>query len=55
MVLLKPQVFGSPYIINAYLVVKGSKVTALLEDVLFGDVWICSGQSSMEFTAVYGR
>ena len=52
MVLLKPQVFGGPYAINAYSVVKGSKVTASLEDVLFGDVWICSGQSNMEFTVI---
>lgn len=24
--------------------------TIMLEDVLFGDVWICSGQSNMQFT-----
>lgn len=24
--------------------------TVSLKDVLFGDVWVCSGQSNMEFT-----
>ena len=24
--------------------------TIMLEDILFGDVWICSGQSNMQFT-----
>ena len=28
----------------------GSLVTITLHDVLFGDVWICSGQSNMEMT-----
>jgi len=27
----------------------GTKVTIILNDVLFGDVWLCSGQSNMEF------
>ena len=52
MVLLKPQVFSGPYTTNAYLVVKGSKVTASQEDILFGDVLICRGQGNMEFTVV---
>ena len=28
----------------------GTLVTIALHDVLFGDVWICSGQSNMQFT-----
>ena len=28
----------------------GTLVTITLHDVLFGDVWICSGQSNMELT-----
>jgi sialate O-acetylesterase len=28
----------------------GSLVTITIHDVLFGDVWICSGQSNMQFT-----
>ncbi len=28
----------------------GTLVTITLHDVLFGDVWICSGQSNMEMT-----
>ena len=27
----------------------GTKETIMLNDVLFGDVWVCSGQSNMEF------
>jgi sialate O-acetylesterase len=28
----------------------GTVVTIILHDVLFGDVWVCSGQSNMQFT-----
>ena len=28
----------------------GTLVTITIHDVLFGDVWICSGQSNMQFT-----
>ena len=31
------------------LVVKGKRNAVILEDVLVGDVWICSGQSNMEW------
>lgn len=37
---------GGPY----QLLVKGQKNTVTIEDVLMGEVWICSGQSNMEFT-----
>jgi sialate O-acetylesterase len=43
-VLLKPEIAGGPY----QLAIKG-KNTIVLDDVLIGDVWVCSGQSNMEF------
>jgi sialate O-acetylesterase len=36
---------GGPY----QLVVKGKKNTVTFDDVLTGEVWICSGQSNMEW------
>lgn len=43
-VLLKSESAGGPY----KIVVKG-KNTIILDDVLIGDIWVCSGQSNMEF------
>ncbi|MBX3239935.1 MAG: beta galactosidase jelly roll domain-containing protein [Chitinophagaceae bacterium] len=37
---------GRPYT----LIVKGKKNTITLDDVLIGEVWICSGQSNMQWT-----
>lgn len=37
---------GGPYTIT----IKGSSTTVKLTDVLFGDVWLCSGQSNMAFS-----
>ena len=45
---LKPHRYGGPYVIKASSFVNGTRVGASLRDVLFGDVWICSGQSNME-------
>lgn len=42
---LDPEVAGGPY----QLIVKGNN-TITIGDVLFGDVWVCSGQSNMEWT-----
>jgi len=41
---LKPMVFGGPY--DMTISDKGS--TIKLENILIGDVWVCSGQSNME-------
>ncbi len=42
---LKPETAGGPY----ELTVKG-KNTIAIKDVLVGEVWLCSGQSNMEFS-----
>ncbi len=42
-ILLPPQKAGGPY----NLILKG-KNEIKLEDILFGDVWVCSGQSNMD-------
>jgi sialate O-acetylesterase len=36
---------GGPYV----LTIKGRNETKIFSDVLFGEVWLCSGQSNMEF------
>lgn len=41
---------GGPYNITATSKVDNVMKTITLEDVLFGDVWVCSGQSNMQFT-----
>lgn len=43
MIVLAPQKAGGPY----QMTLKGNN-TILLKDILFGDVWLCSGQSNME-------
>ncbi|OQV19868.1 Sialate O-acetylesterase [Hypsibius exemplaris] len=40
---------GGPYVIHASSVVAKSPVDIKIRSVLFGDVWLCSGQSNMEF------
>lgn len=45
MVVLTPEVAGGPF----KLTVKG-KNTITLNDILIGEVWVCSGQSNMEWT-----
>ncbi|CAH1269674.1 SIAE [Branchiostoma lanceolatum] len=56
-VTLDPMKAGGPYNITAIQHFKG--VTPLeairkLFDVMFGDVWVCSGQSNMQFTVMMG-
>jgi sialate O-acetylesterase len=46
MVRLSPLKAGGPYELS----VKGAKNTLTFADVLAGDVWVCSGQSNMEWT-----
>lgn len=46
-VVLSPTDAGGPHTITASSENYGN---ASLQDVLFGDVWICSGQSNMQFT-----
>jgi sialate O-acetylesterase len=36
------------------LLVEGANSKVVLQDVLIGEVWICSGQSNMEYTANWG-
>lgn len=45
-VVLKPVAFGGPFELNISCVRSGKIV---LKNVLVGDVWICSGQSNMEW------
>ena len=49
-VTLDSQDAGGPYTIMASSKVGNTTSSVSLEDVLFGDVWVCSGQSNMEFT-----
>lgn len=42
---LPPQPAGGPYDIK----ISGKKDIIILKNILFGDVWLCSGQSNMEY------
>ena len=44
-VVLSPMAYGGPYPLE----IRGRWNTVHIADVLVGDVWICSGQSNMEF------
>jgi sialate O-acetylesterase len=46
LIYLKPERAGGPF----RLIVSGTKEKIVIDDVLIGDVWICSGQSNMSFT-----
>ncbi|XP_065890232.1 sialate O-acetylesterase-like isoform X1 [Dysidea avara] len=46
MVTMDPTQEGGPHVITA----TAGDLTLTLNDVLFGDVWMCSGQSNMQFT-----
>ena len=45
---LRPQRYGGPNVIEASSIVNTKRVTATLKNVMFGDVWMCAGQSNME-------
>lgn len=44
-VILKPMAAGGPYVMN----ISSGKESIDYHDVMVGEVWICSGQSNMEF------
>ncbi len=42
---LKPEIYGGPFVLE----IVGSNIINI-KDVYIGEVWVCSGQSNMEFT-----
>ncbi len=44
-VMLNPMTYGGPYTLE----VRGKKNVLVKENILIGDVWLCSGQSNMEW------
>ncbi|XP_057604056.1 sialate O-acetylesterase isoform X2 [Hippopotamus amphibius kiboko] len=50
MVVLDPVKPGGPYEVMAQQTVGRKNFTLRVHDVLFGDVWLCSGQSNMQMT-----
>lgn len=50
MVVLDPMKAGGPYELMAQQTTEIMNNTVFVRDVLFGDVWICSGQSNMQMT-----
>ncbi|XP_053125723.1 sialate O-acetylesterase isoform X2 [Hemicordylus capensis] len=49
-IVLNPMPAGGPYEIVIWHQDNGEMTNVTLEDVYFGDVWLCSGQSNMEMT-----
>ncbi|XP_053546455.1 sialate O-acetylesterase [Bombina bombina] len=49
-VILDPVSHGGPYWLLAQQHYKEEDTNITLHDILFGDVWLCSGQSNMEMT-----
>ncbi|XP_048368636.1 sialate O-acetylesterase isoform X4 [Sphaerodactylus townsendi] len=47
---LNPMPQGGPHTIEVHQFYKGKDSNITLQDVYFGDVWLCSGQSNMEMT-----
>ncbi|XP_036132540.1 sialate O-acetylesterase [Molossus molossus] len=50
MVVLDPLKPGGPYEVMAQQTLGRMNLTLRVHDVLFGDVWLCSGQSNMQMT-----
>ncbi|XP_054934624.1 sialate O-acetylesterase isoform X3 [Physeter macrocephalus] len=50
MVVLDPVKAGGPYEVMAQQILGRKNFTLRIHDVLFGDVWLCSGQSNMQMT-----
>ncbi|XP_043850145.1 sialate O-acetylesterase [Dromiciops gliroides] len=49
-VVLDPMKSGGPYNMTAEQIIKKERYSQTVYDVLFGDVWLCSGQSNMEMS-----
>nr|CAB3266066.1 sialate O-acetylesterase-like [Phallusia mammillata] len=47
---LEPQPVGGPRVLSAVQNADEIFNAVILENILFGDVWVCSGQSNMQFT-----
>lgn len=41
---------GGPHTIYGVSIKNGSRISIKLSDILFGDVWVCGGQSNMGLT-----
>nr|XP_017534975.2 sialate O-acetylesterase isoform X1 [Manis javanica] len=52
MVVLNPMKPGGPYEVMAQQTLGRTNITLRVHDVLFGDVWLCSGQSNMQMTVL---
>lgn len=52
MVVLDPMKPGGPYEVMAQQTFGRMNLTLRVHDVLFGDVWLCSGQSNMQMTVL---
>uniref|UniRef100_UPI00325C346D Sialic acid acetylesterase n=1 Tax=Cavia porcellus TaxID=10141 RepID=UPI00325C346D len=52
MVVLDPMKPGGPYEVMAQQSLWSRNFTVQVHDVLFGDVWLCSGQSNMQMTVL---
>jgi len=48
-IILDPYQAGGPYVITATSIAGNEMKTITLADVYFGDVWLCGGQSNMQF------
>ncbi|XP_042530759.1 sialate O-acetylesterase [Dipodomys spectabilis] len=52
MVILDPMKPGGPYELVAHQTLGIMRFTLKIHDILFGDVWLCSGQSNMQMTVL---
>lgn len=52
MVVLDPMKAGGPFEVMAQQTLEKINFTLRVHDVLFGDVWLCSGQSNMQMTVL---
>lgn len=51
-ILLDPMHAGGPFRVTAEQKIAAAVDIITLEDVYFGDVWLCGGQSNMELTVL---